>query len=158
VAPGARTVTAALRVMGLRRARPFTNDHRVLNRATWSTRQAGRILWGRLITSLVPPGAPIGLGADDTVERRSGRQITATGCSRDAVRSTRKHVIHGCGLKWVVMRRLVPACVGVTMAHRAGPARRQDHAATAPDQCGLGPTAEAASPPLAARAVAGVGR
>jgi hypothetical protein len=108
VAPGARPVTAALRGMGLRRARPFTNDHRVLNRATWSTRQAGRILWGRLITSLVPPGAPIGLGADDTVERRSGRQITATGCSRDAVRSTRKHVIHGCGLKWVVMRRLVP--------------------------------------------------
>jgi hypothetical protein len=28
------------------------------------------------------------LGADDTVERRSGRQITAKGCYRDAVRST----------------------------------------------------------------------
>jgi hypothetical protein len=29
---------------------------------------------------LVPPGATIVLGADDTVERRSGRQIKAKGC------------------------------------------------------------------------------
>jgi DDE superfamily endonuclease len=42
--PGARTVTAALRVMGLARERHFTNYHRVLNRATWSTRQGSRIL------------------------------------------------------------------------------------------------------------------
>jgi hypothetical protein len=34
LAPGARTVTAALRVMGLAAERRFTNDHRVLNRAT----------------------------------------------------------------------------------------------------------------------------
>ena len=108
LAPGARTVTAALRVMGLSGERHVTTYHRVLNRATWSARQAGRILLGRLVTSLVPSGAPMVLGADDTVERRSGRQITAKGCYRDAVRSTRKHVIHGCGVPWVVMMRLVP--------------------------------------------------
>jgi DDE superfamily endonuclease len=108
LAPGARTVTAALRVMGLSSERHFTTYHRVLNRATWSARQAGRILLGLLVTSLVPPGAPIVLGADDTVERRSGRQIAAKGCYRDAVRSTRKHVIHCFGLKWVVMMLLVP--------------------------------------------------
>jgi hypothetical protein len=38
LAPWARTVTAALRVMGLATERRFTKDHRVLNRATWSTR------------------------------------------------------------------------------------------------------------------------
>jgi hypothetical protein len=108
LAPGARTVTAALRVMGLSGEHHFTNDHRVLNRATWSARQASRILLGLLVTSLVPPGAPIVLGAADTVERRSGRQIAAKGCDRDAVRSTRKHVIHGCGVQWVVMMLLVP--------------------------------------------------
>ena len=108
LAPGARTVTAALRVVGLSSERHFTTDHRVLNRATWSARQAGRILLGLLVTSLVPPGAPMVLGADDTVERRSGRQITATGGYLDAVRSTRKHVIHCFGLKWVVMMLLVP--------------------------------------------------
>jgi DDE superfamily endonuclease len=108
LAPGARTVTAALRVMGLAMERHFTNYHRVLNRATWSTRQAGQILLGVLITLLVPPGAPIVLGADDTVERRSGRQIRAKGCYRDAVRSTKKHVIRCFGLKWVAMMLLVP--------------------------------------------------
>jgi hypothetical protein len=108
LAPGARTVTAALRAMGLSSERHFTNYHRVLNRATWSPRQASRILLGLLVTSLVPPGTPIVLGADDTVERRRGRQITAKGCYRDAVRSTKKHVIRCFGLKWVVMMLLVP--------------------------------------------------
>jgi hypothetical protein len=105
--PGARTVTAALRATGLAAERRFTNDHRVLNRATWSGRQASRILLGLLITGLVPPGVPIILGADDTVERRSGRKINAKGCYRDAVRSSKSHVIHCFGLKWVSMMLLV---------------------------------------------------
>jgi DDE superfamily endonuclease len=108
LSPGARTVTAALRVMGLSGERHFTNDHRVLNRASWSLRQASRILLGGLVTSLMPPGATIVLGADDTVERRSGRRITAKGCYRDAVRSSKKHVIRCFGLKWVSMMLLVP--------------------------------------------------
>jgi hypothetical protein len=108
LAPSARTVTAALRVMGLATERRFTNYHRVLNRATWSTCQAGRILLGLLITLLVPAGATIVLGADDTVERRSGRKIRAKGCYRDAVRSSKKHVIRCFGLKWVSMMLLVP--------------------------------------------------
>lgn len=42
--PGARTVTGALRVMGLALEGQFTNDHRVLHRATWSARQGSRML------------------------------------------------------------------------------------------------------------------
>jgi DDE superfamily endonuclease len=98
-APVARTVTAALRAMGLATERHFTNDHRVVHRATWSARQGRRMLWGVLITFLVLPEATLGLGADDTVERRSGRKIRAKGCDRDAVRSTKKHVIRCVGLK-----------------------------------------------------------
>jgi hypothetical protein len=108
LAPAARTVTAALRAMGLATERRFTNYHRVLNRVTWSARQGGQTLLGLLITCLVPPGAPLILGADDTVERRSGRKIAAKGCYRDAVRSTKKHVIRCFGLKWVAMMLLVP--------------------------------------------------
>ena len=108
LAPGTRTVTAALRVMGLATERHFTHDHRVLNRATWSALQGSRILLGVLLLLLVPPGATIVLGADDTVERRSGRKITARGCYRDAVRSSQKHVIRCFGLKWVSMMLLVP--------------------------------------------------
>jgi hypothetical protein len=101
LAPGPRTVTAALRVMGLALERRFTNDHRVLNRATWSARQGSQILLGVLIMWLVPPGAEVVLGADDTVERRSGRKIRAKGCYRDAV-------IRCFGLKRVSMMLLVP--------------------------------------------------
>ena len=108
LAPSARTVTAALRAMGLATERRFTNYHRVLNRATWSTRQAGYLLLGWLLTLLVPAGATIVLGADDTLERRSGRKIRAKGCYRDAVRSSKTHVIRCFGLKWVSMMLLVP--------------------------------------------------
>jgi len=105
--PGARTVTAALRATGLAAERRFTNYHRVLTRATWSARQGSRVLLSMLVTLVVPPEATIVLGADDTVERRSGRKINATGGDRDAVRSSTSPVIRCCGLKWVSMMRLV---------------------------------------------------
>jgi hypothetical protein len=50
---------------------------------------------------------PVVLRADDTVERRTGRQITATGGSRDAVCSLQSQVIRYFGLTWVTMMRLV---------------------------------------------------
>jgi DDE superfamily endonuclease len=108
LAPGKRTVTSCLRVMGLAWEYRFTNYHRALNRAVWSALQASKILLGVLVLLLVPPGAAIVLGADDTVERRSGRQIKAKGCYRDAVRSSKKHVVHCFGLKWVSLMLLVP--------------------------------------------------
>src|SRR5919198_1023264 len=85
LAPGTRTVTAALRAVGLAAERHFTNDHRVLNRAAWSTRQGRRRLLGVRLTVWVPPGVTIVLGADDTVERRRGRRIKAKGGDRAAV-------------------------------------------------------------------------
>ena len=108
LAPGKRTVSSCLRVMGLAWERHFTNYHRVLNRAQWSALQVSKILLGVIVTGLVPAGAVIVLGADDTVERRSGRQIKAKGCYRDAVRSSKKHVVRCFGLKWVSLLILVP--------------------------------------------------
>jgi len=106
--PGKRTGSSCLRVLGLAWEGHFTNYHRVLNRAQWSTLQASQILLGLLVRVMVPPGATIVVGADDTVERRSGRQINAKGCYRAAVRSSRKHVVKCFGLKWVSMMLLVP--------------------------------------------------
>jgi hypothetical protein len=106
--PGARTVTAALRAMGLATEHRVTNAHRVRNRAPWSARQGSRMLVGLLVALLVPAGVPLVRGADDTVERRSGRRMTAKGCDRDAVRSAPKQVIRCCGRTGVVMRLLVP--------------------------------------------------
>lgn len=106
LAQGTRTVTQALRVMGMSQERHWTNYHRVLNRASWSTLQASKILLG-LIVATMPVGSALVLGADDTIERRRGRQIKALGCYRDGVRSTKKHVVRCFGLKWVSLQVLV---------------------------------------------------
>src|SRR6516164_8185221 len=72
LAPGRRTVTAALRILGRERDHNFCTFHRVLNRAAWSSRAtAGRLLL-LLVNTFVPPGAPIVIGLDDTIERRWG--------------------------------------------------------------------------------------
>jgi hypothetical protein len=44
LAPGKRTVTAVLRVMGLSEERQFQHYHRVRNRAVWSPRAISRVL------------------------------------------------------------------------------------------------------------------
>jgi hypothetical protein len=107
LATGPRTVCALLRIMGLSQERHFTNYHRVLNRDAWSCLAAGQILLG-LILALIPRDWPIALAADDTIERRGGRRINARGCYRDAVRSSRKHVVKCFGLRWITLMILVP--------------------------------------------------
>ena len=103
---GKRTVTSALRVMGLRDEERFTNFHRVLNRAKWNTLQGAKILLG-LIIRLVPDSMPLIILVDETIERRKGKKIKAKGCYRDSVRSTQKKVVHCFGLKWISMMAIV---------------------------------------------------
>jgi DDE superfamily endonuclease len=100
LAPGKRTVTAALRVMGLSEEAHFQNYHRVLNRAVWSALAASRILLGLLVRALAPSGVVV-FGLDDTIERRRGEKITARGIYRDPVRSSRSHVVKASGLRWL---------------------------------------------------------
>ena len=54
LAPGKRTVTAVLRIMGLSHEKHFQNYHRVLNRAVWSGLAISRILFNLLITTFAP--------------------------------------------------------------------------------------------------------
>src|SRR5690349_22505577 len=89
LAPKQRTVTAALRVMGLSQERQFQNYHRVLNRAKWSSRTVSRILFGLLVRAFVPADAPVVIGLDDHIERRRGAKIAAKGIYRDPVRSSK---------------------------------------------------------------------
>ena len=107
LAPGKRTVTSILCVMGLSKAKHFATYHRVLNRAVWSTRQGSRILLGLLLCAFCPTGWVV-LGVDETIERRKGKKIAQIGCYRDAARSTKNVVIRCFGLKWVCMMLLVP--------------------------------------------------
>ncbi|HZS05208.1 MAG TPA: transposase [Blastocatellia bacterium] len=106
LAPGKRTITACLRVVGLGAEQHFQTYHRVLNRAQWSALAASRILLG-LILALLPQGSTVVIGADDTIERRRGKQINGLGCYRDAVKSSRKQVVKCFGLKWLSLMVLV---------------------------------------------------
>ena len=108
LAPGKRTVTSALRVMGLSEEQQFQNYHRVLNRAKWSALNISRILLGLIVSVLVGMGVPLVIGADETLERRKGDKIKAKGVFRDSARSSRKYTVFSFGLRWVSMMVLVP--------------------------------------------------
>jgi hypothetical protein len=107
LAPGQRTVSSILRIIGLRQERHFVNYHRVLNRAVWNSRQAARRLLGLLIRTFVSTG-PIVLGVDDTIERRRGKRISAKGIYRDPVRSSKSFFVKTSGLRWLSLMLLAP--------------------------------------------------
>jgi len=72
LAPGKRTVSAILRVMGLHEQPHFQNYYRVLSRAVWSSRKASQILLRHLI--VVFATGVLVMGLDDTIERRRGKR------------------------------------------------------------------------------------
>ena len=107
LAPGKRTVTSVLCVMGLSDEQHFQNYHRVLSRAVWSSLEISRILLQLLVNTFVPKG-PIVIGIDETIERRRGAKIKAKGIYRDPVRSSHSHFVKASGLRWLSAMLLVP--------------------------------------------------
>lgn len=105
--PGQRTVTAALRIMGLGDDVHFQNYHRVLNRAVWSSLAISQVLLGLLISTFAAAGTIV-MGLDDTIERRRGAKIKAKGIYRDPVRSSHGHFVKASGLRWLSLMLLVP--------------------------------------------------
>src|SRR5512144_124694 len=108
LAPGKRTITSVLHVMGLKQERRFHKYHRVLSRACWSVLMASRVLLGMLVDTLVPTG-PVVLGLDDTIERRRGDKMAAKGIYRDPTRSSTGHFVKASGLRWLSVMLLAPA-------------------------------------------------
>ncbi len=107
LAPGRRTVSSALRAMGLDQQKRFHRYHRVLSRASWSSLEASRVLLGLLVKAFVPEGGPLLVGIDETLERRWGKKIAARGVYRDPVRSTHETFVKSSGLRWVCAMLLV---------------------------------------------------
>ena len=101
LSPGRCTVASALRVMGLSGDRNYARYHQVLNRAAWSPLRVSQVLLRLLIQHLDRGDGPLIFGIDETLERRQGPQISALGVYRDAVRSSRSHMVKASGLRWV---------------------------------------------------------
>jgi hypothetical protein len=100
LSPASRTVTNALRVMGLGQEKHFQNYHRVLNRAEWSCWRGSRILLDLLIKTFGLTDELV-IGLDETIERRRGEKIKAKGIYRDAVRSSKSFFVKTSGLRWL---------------------------------------------------------
>ncbi|MEO6590380.1 MAG: transposase [Pyrinomonadaceae bacterium] len=100
LSPHSRTVTNALRVMGLSQDQHFQNYHRILSRAVWRSLSGSRILL-KLLTGAFVKGSELVIGFDDTVERRRGQKIKAKGIYRDAVRSSHSFFVKTSGLRWL---------------------------------------------------------
>ena len=79
--PGRRTVSSALRTMGLGQHKRVHRYHRVLSHASWSSVKASRVLLGLLVEMFVPEGDPLVVGIDETLERRWGKKIAYTRAS-----------------------------------------------------------------------------
>ena len=101
-----RTPGRAKRRLWLTGERRFAN-HRVLNRAVWSSRAAAHVLLGLLIAAFAPDG-PVVPGIDDTIERRRGQRIAAraSAATRSARRTGTSH--KASGLRWLSLMPLVP--------------------------------------------------
>jgi hypothetical protein len=107
LAPGARTITSILRVLGRGQEPSYQAYHRVLSRVQWSGLAASHILLRLLIRTFAPTG-PLILGVDETLERRRGPKIAAAGIYRDPVRSSKGHFVKVRALRWVCLMLLVP--------------------------------------------------
>jgi len=107
LAPGKRTVTAALRILGREQETDFPIYHGVLNRAVWSSRAVASWLLRLLVASFLGADATVVIGLDDTIERRWGHKISARGIYRDPVRSSKGHFVKTSGLRWLSAQLLV---------------------------------------------------
>lgn len=104
---GKHTVCGLLRTLGLKDITHWDLYHRVLSRAKWSALKCSRILLGLLVRQF-HGGTSLVFVLDETLERRWGPKIKARGIYRDAVRSSKKHLVKCSGLRWVCVMLLTP--------------------------------------------------
>ena len=114
LSPRKRTITSALRVMGLSDDSGFAKCHHVLNRAEWSPLQLSRALLLLVVQRLAQGDETLAFGIDETIERRWGRRIKARGIYRDAARSSDSHPVKASGLRWISLMWLA----NIPWAHR----------------------------------------
>jgi hypothetical protein len=107
LSPGRRTVTAALRMVGLADDKNSSNYHRILNRDHWSPMVLSKLLLGLIMRVFPRDGWTLVLLVDDTLERRDGRKIRYKSRFYDAVLSTANKVVTSMGLRWICMSVLV---------------------------------------------------
>lgn len=103
LAKGRRTVTAALRRVGLGQAPGWSKYHQVLNRAPWSGLQVSQRLLLLLVASFVGVGEDVTIAVDETLERRWGPKRQQRGHWCDSLASSQHRSVRTSGLRWLVL-------------------------------------------------------
>lgn len=93
--------------MGLGDEAHFQNDHRVVNRDSWSPLRGAHVLVGLVAGAFAPSGV-VHLALDDSVVGRRGPKIAAMSLYRDAARSSRTQLVKTTGLRWLCVMLLAP--------------------------------------------------
>jgi hypothetical protein len=124
-APGRRTITAMICAADPDGERAHDAYHRFVRAGRWSTNALWKVLVVHLVEVLVANKTLV-LDCDDTLYKKSGREIDGAGSFRDAVRSTRNKVVYATGLNLVVVTlRVRPPWggqpVGVRLHRKGGP-------------------------------------
>ncbi len=103
--PGLRTVTGMLAGAGLAGRRHHDLAYRFFASARWSADQLGLVLLDLICATLIPPGAPFVLAADDTLWRRSGPKLHGAAWHHDGNGPGRHRPAWG--HRWVVVGVIV---------------------------------------------------
>lgn len=112
LAPGRRTVTAMIGLGDPEGRRAHDAYHRFFREGRWSMEALWKVLAVCVVGRLCPLGVVV-LDLDDTLYKKSGRQVEGAGSFRDAVRSTRAKVVYATGLNLVVVTlRVSPPWAG----------------------------------------------
>jgi DDE superfamily endonuclease len=100
--PGRRTITGMLSAAGLAGIWHHSRAHWFFSHARWCADTLGLAVLTLTTQRLVPAGDPLLIAVDDTVFRRTGRKIHATGWHHDgAAKGPRKNKV-AWGNNWVI--------------------------------------------------------
>src|SRR5918911_3580770 len=102
LARGQRTVTAALKMLGLEKEAQWSKYHHLLNRAKWRGLAVASVLLRLLVKTFIPSTEVIEIVVDETLERRWGKRIKKRGHWRDSLASGPGQNVAASGLRWLV--------------------------------------------------------
>lgn len=150
--PARRTVTGMLIGAGVSRAWHHSRAYRFLGSARWCVDQVGLVLLKAIVDRLLPAEAPVLIGIDDTLFRRSGPKVHAAAWQHDgAAKGPRENRV-GWGNCWVIAGVIVqlpflarPVCLPVAFALWRPDNRKPGKGRTGKAKSGQGPTGKATS-------------
>ena len=115
--PGRHTITRMISLVDSEHVRAHDAYHRLVREGAWLLTPLWKGLASILVARLRRQGAGVVLLLDDTLFHKTGPKVEGAGIFRDAVRSTRRHVVYARGLNLIVLAlRIAPPWGGEPLA------------------------------------------